>query len=379
MSSRVFYVDDQEDIVWSTARLLARERPSLRVEAFTDPAAALEAMRQEPPDVLITDLRMDEMSGLELMVAAREIVPHLPVIVVTAYGGPQVTAALRGRSLVEYLEKPVRSASLIAAIERLLQRSSSCSGTVSPPLLPDLIQVYVLSRTTGALNISCAEKTGTIWFDGGQIVHAICDEHSGEAAVHALLSWRGGDLSLDTKTRATERTITAGWQAVLVEGCRLVDEAERGSALHEGAEKSVPSTQATVPPVLFAGAVAPCSSKVGKRLTQLATIEGFVGAAVFDAGIKSLESTMASVRWIDLEIAAACNAEFLAATRDTLDHLRIVDSIEDVIITLSDQWHLIRPVRNREGVFVFLVIDRRRGNLAMARLQLAETERLLGS
>lgn len=122
MSCRVFYVDDQEDIVWSTTLLLARECPDMTVEGFTEPAAALAALEQCPPDVLVTDLRMKGMSGFEILEAARRFVPTLPVIVVS---GSDVAAALRGRSLVESLEKPVRTGSLVASIDRLLLQGSS--------------------------------------------------------------------------------------------------------------------------------------------------------------------------------------------------------------------------------------------------------------
>ncbi len=122
MPSRVFYVDDQEDIVWPTTQLLARESPDLTVEGFTKPAAALQAIQEFPPSVLVTDLWMEGMSGLELMEEARRVVADLPVIVVTGYGAPRSSATLGSRSRVEYLEKPVRIEFLVASINRLLAR-----------------------------------------------------------------------------------------------------------------------------------------------------------------------------------------------------------------------------------------------------------------
>ncbi|MEM7356174.1 MAG: DUF4388 domain-containing protein, partial [Acidobacteriota bacterium] len=344
MTCRVFYVDDQEDIVWSATKLLARECPDLVVEGFTDPAEALAALQKSPPDILVTDVRMEGMNGLELMVAARAVIPELPVIVVTAYGGPDVAAALLGRSLVEYLEKPVRAQALIASIDRLLARGEGFSGAISLPMLPDLIQVYTLSQTTGALNIRRRGTTGTIWFDLGKIVHATCGDRSGEEAVYELLSWQGGKFSLDTETRPTETTITVSWQKVLLEGCRRLDEASRDS-VRDPIDEEDTSTQVAVPEDFMPRGLAtdtagsdrqangalpanpssvasgtgtgPCS--VAKQtLADLTTIKGCVGAAVFDGSVSSRPAIEPLDCSIDLEAAVAGNAEVLAAFYNTL-------------------------------------------------------------
>ncbi len=397
MSCRVFYVDDQEDIVWSTTKLLARKCPDLVVEGFTDPAVALAALRENPPDIMVTDLRMEEMSGLELLVAARKIIPDLPVILVTAYGGPDVTAALQGRSLVDYLEKPVRTETLVASIDRLLTRSEGFSGAISLPMLPDLIQVYTLTQTTGALSIRRGGSSGTMWFEGGSIIHATCGERSGETAVYELLSWQGGEFTLDTQAVPPERTITASWQEVLLEGCRLLDEAVREDSLLEGSVElgdAMPSTQVAVPDDLLPREQETASSEVlaapaepdlravagahlatallEERLRELATIDGFLCAAVFNGAVTSHYAAGGST--FDLEGAARDNAEVLQAIYGTVSGLRLEDAVTDVVVTLRKQYHLIRPVSHLEGTFIYLILDRSHGDLISARKGLATME-----
>lgn len=223
----IFMVDDEEALVWSARQAFDRERPGVEFRGFTSPVDALGAIRLAPPELLITDVRMPQMSGIELLLSARQVAPDLPVIVFTAYGGSGVLAEIGSKSGVEYLEKPAPMERLLTSADRLLQRDRGFSGAISLPLLPDLVQIYTLSMATGALSIRRGVDAGTIWFERGEIVHAECGALSGEAAVYELLAWQSGAFSLDTSARTQARTIEAKWQTLLLEGCRLLDEAAR--------------------------------------------------------------------------------------------------------------------------------------------------------
>jgi len=244
---RVFYVDDQEDIVWSTTRLLARQSPRLTVDGFTSPLDALQAIRACPPDILVTDLWMDEMSGLELMVEARRVAAKLPVIMVTGYSAQNTDATLRKRSSIEYLDKPVRTKSLIASINRVFERSELFSGDVSSPMLPDLVQIYALSQTTGTLKIRQPTQSGVICFDRGKMVHASSGSRFGESAVYELLSWHDCDFAPDTEPISSDRTVIASWQEVLTEGFRRIDQTGMAAMSAEETKTAYPSSHVAVP------------------------------------------------------------------------------------------------------------------------------------
>ncbi len=114
---------------------------------------------------------------------------------------------------------------------------------------------------------------------------------------------------------------------------------------------------------------------VDHTLNQAMTIEGAIAAALvdFDSGM-----TLGAVGGgIDLELAAAGNTEVVRAKVRTMRTLGLPDGIEDILITLSTQLHLIRLLQsqNGQGLFLYLVLERDRANLAMARRQLLNLER----
>ncbi|MEU8852731.1 hypothetical protein AB0C70_42420 [Streptomyces sp. NPDC048564] len=108
-------------------------------------------------------------------------------------------------------------------------------------------------------------------------------------------------------------------------------------------------------------------------------IEGAIGAAVVDYTSGMALGTLGGGKDLDLTIAAAGNTDVIRAKVRTMEHLGLKGQVEDILITLGNQYHLIRLVaaRSGNGLFLYLVLDKARSNLAMARLQLKRLEEQL--
>jgi len=112
-------------------------------------------------------------------------------------------------------------------------------------------------------------------------------------------------------------------------------------------------------------------------LKEAMNIEGALGVALVDWESGMPLGTLGGGKYLDLDLAAAGNTEVVRAKMRTMASLNLNDVIEDILITLGKQYHLIRLMSNADGshnLFLYLALDRSKANLALARHQLKRIE-----
>ncbi|QNP47660.1 hypothetical protein [Diaphorobacter aerolatus] len=116
-------------------------------------------------------------------------------------------------------------------------------------------------------------------------------------------------------------------------------------------------------------------ASIQESLSQLMAIDGAMCAAVVDSGSGMLLGSIGS--GVDLELAAAGNTEVVRAKLKTMKSLNLNDRIDDILITLGKAYHIIRPLQKHDGLFVYLVLDKAKANLALARRKTQDVEQNL--
>ncbi|MBX7184790.1 MAG: response regulator, partial [Vicinamibacteria bacterium] len=158
---------------WATGRM-RQERPDVDLRSFTDSADALRAIRERPPQILITDLKMPGLSGLELMMAAREVRPALPVVVTTELPHANLQVELGHSRSIQLIGKPLEFQALSDAITTgVAGLSGGFSGALHLPAISDLIQLCAVAKVSGLIRVhGPGSRRGEMFLDQGAIVHA---------------------------------------------------------------------------------------------------------------------------------------------------------------------------------------------------------------
>ena len=139
--ARIAIVDDDRAIRWVLERALAQ--PDLEVQSFERADAALEAIERQPPDVLLTDIRMPGLDGLDLMARVREMHPDLPVIVMTAHSDLDSAVASYQGGAFEYLPKPFDVDDALALVRRGVAHARERR---SPAAMPEGLSAEIIGE-----------------------------------------------------------------------------------------------------------------------------------------------------------------------------------------------------------------------------------------
>ncbi|MBX7115450.1 MAG: DUF4388 domain-containing protein [Myxococcaceae bacterium] len=391
-------VDDEIRLVGATVQMLGREL-SNPVRGSADPREVEGWITQEKPTALITDVRMPHINGLELVSHLHQRWGAVPVVVITAWPSSQVQEDARNGRFA-YLPKPFSYSALRDTLTQICKRQppSAFSGAIAVSMLGEVVQLYGLAARTGTLTVVSPSGKGLIAFNQGHVVDAQALTLSGVAAFNTILSWNSGNFTWSA-TAPIKHTIHMGLSELLLEAYRLRDEAEAGikgdsegdvefeipgeNALASAEQQPVGNLKDNFAPL--SDVVQPEDQKQRERanymttpkevLPKLMEIDGCIGACIVDSNSGMMLAATSGTAAVNLEVAAAGNTEVVRAKRKTMKSLNLNDQIEDILITLGRQYHLIRPLSSNDALFIYLALDKTKANLAMARHHLASIEK----
>jgi DNA-binding response OmpR family regulator/predicted regulator of Ras-like GTPase activity (Roadblock/LC7/MglB family) len=223
-AKKVLIVDDEETLTWSMSKSLSKDRDKYSIFIGNTGKEALEVLKNNAVDLVITDIRLPDINGLDLLTAIRNDYPNTKVIIMTAYGSSDIQKEANKRGSLYYIEKPFEIADIRKLILDILWKRKGFEGNVFDLQLADVIQLNCLCRITAALKVNKGDQQGVIYFNDGNIVHAECDGQIGKEALFAILSWREGKFDHERGRTPAQNTISQNWEHLLFEGMRKKDE-----------------------------------------------------------------------------------------------------------------------------------------------------------
>jgi len=185
----ILVVDDESDM--RTALSHALNRGGFSVESATDGTEALVKLKKDPFSMVITDLKMPEMSGMEVLGAVKKLSPKIPLIMITAYGSIHNAVEAMQQGAADYLLKPFSFETLVTTVKKVLEsqdvvghcsslkqnaqtRSTTKTLVTQDPKLLDILKL--------AQNVASSRSTILIQGESGtgkELLAAYIHEHSG--------------------------------------------------------------------------------------------------------------------------------------------------------------------------------------------------------
>jgi CheY-like chemotaxis protein len=218
----ILVVDDDVDVVWGIGKCLTRS--GFSVTTCPDGAEAIEILKIRSFDVVVTDILMPRLNGIELINWVRENRPSIRVVVMTGVGSPSLRQLTMAKGAILYLEKPVDPVFLIQVLSSTT-KDTSFWGTVDEIDILDYVQLMLLTGKQVVLEVRSRDGArGVLFIRNGAICHAECCALDGEEAVYCCMGFEGGSFSNLPWYEPDRVSINKPGEFLLIEAARKRDE-----------------------------------------------------------------------------------------------------------------------------------------------------------
>ncbi len=219
----ILLAEDNDVLRFKLTDSLQTRDKTYKILAASNGEEAIQLLKAHPVDLLITDLKMPGVDGFALVAFMTREYPQTPIIVITAFGTPEIEQKMRKLGVVRYMEKPLDFDLLLENVERTLKSLSS--GYVKGIALPSFLQMMEMEGKTCTLTVKSNENSGCLYFKNGVLLDGMCSGMEGEAAVYEILSWeKDVEIEIEDKCKCNGGKIKNPLNAILINGLRQKDE-----------------------------------------------------------------------------------------------------------------------------------------------------------
>ncbi len=225
---KILLLDDDNDWLALSREMLAALPSRPDILTANSGKRALSLLESEPVRLLICDLKMPRIDGLQILAIVRRRYPELRTVVLSALEDEEFRSRAYALGVDLFwlkMEMQSNTKMFIECLESLLGRDDETGfrGVQSKSLM-DIIQMECLSRSSTVLRISRGPLVAKLWLQDGELVDAEAEGARGEAAFHRLLAWKSGTFENLPAEPNRERTILKPINALLLETAQNIDE-----------------------------------------------------------------------------------------------------------------------------------------------------------
>jgi CheY-like chemotaxis protein len=219
---KVLIVDDDESFLHSLIDGFKAYEDTFTITTAGDGVEAVAALREHEISLVLTDLNMPRMDGFELVAHLSSNYSEIPVIVMTAFGTPDMEDNLRDMGTFQYIEKPIDFGVLVEKIIKGLDGPSK--GYITGVSLSSFLQLLELDKKSCTLTIHAGSKNGIMYFRDGDLLDASTLKLQGSEAAYAIVSWKNVEIEIENNCPVTKENIKETLGFILLEGSRRKDE-----------------------------------------------------------------------------------------------------------------------------------------------------------
>lgn len=225
---RILLLDDDPDLLSMYGEILKQLPSQPEVHTATTGTRALALLESLEFRLLISDLKMPKMDGLQVLSVVRRKYPELRTVVLTSMVDEQFRSRVYALGVDLYWQKPTTQQEIDLfreCIESLLDRDlrAGFRGVQSKSLV-DIVQLECLAQSSSVLRITNGPLVGKFWINDGQLIDAETDDARGEDAFRSILSWKTGSFESLPPEPARPQTIFKSYNALLLETAQSIDE-----------------------------------------------------------------------------------------------------------------------------------------------------------
>jgi DNA-binding response OmpR family regulator len=233
---KVLIVDDDESFLHSLIDGFKAYEDKFAITTASDGVEAVAALGEHKVSLVLTDLKMPRMDGFKLIAHLNNNYSEIPVIVMTAFGTPDMEDNLRDMGTFQYIEKPIDFGELVEKIIKGLDGSSK--GYITGISLSSFLQLLELDKKSCTLTILAGNKKGIMYIRDGNLLDASALNLQGSEAAYTIVSWKNVAIEIETNCSVTEENIKETLSFILLEETRRKDESNAAKSPVSGTDEA---------------------------------------------------------------------------------------------------------------------------------------------